>query len=123
MDKNYWLGRKRASAELARTAKCAEARLIHFDLAGRYSVKAALSDEGLLFAAETASSEAEQALLLSPAEGRHESDGVYYAQLEAGAAYLATIAGDPAERDEHLRMARVYRDRANDAADTTDTMH
>ncbi len=40
MEKVYWLGRKRASLKMARNAACSEARLIHYDLAGRYSVKA-----------------------------------------------------------------------------------
>jgi hypothetical protein len=40
MEKLYWLGRKRASLKAAQNALSAEARLIHFDLAGRYSVKA-----------------------------------------------------------------------------------
>jgi hypothetical protein len=35
----------------------------------------------------------------------------YYAQLEAGARYLARTAPDPAGRAEHLRMADVYRER------------
>ena len=42
MEQTYWLGRKRASAANARRAASAEARLAHLDLAGRYSVKAAL---------------------------------------------------------------------------------
>lgn len=42
MEQTYWLGRKRASAANARMADSAEARLAHLDLAGRYSVKAAL---------------------------------------------------------------------------------
>jgi hypothetical protein len=40
MEKAYWLGRKRASLKLAQNAVSAEARLVHYDLAGRYSVKA-----------------------------------------------------------------------------------
>ncbi len=36
----YWLRRKREELALARVSTCAEAKLIHFDLAGRYSVKA-----------------------------------------------------------------------------------
>ena len=40
MEKRYWLGRKRASLKSAQNAVCAEARLIHYDLAGRYSLKA-----------------------------------------------------------------------------------
>ena len=43
-------------------------------------------------------------------------DAIYYAELEAGAEYLAEQASDPAERAVHLNMARVYRGRARDAA-------
>lgn len=61
MDKKYWLRRKRASAAMAREATSAEARLIHFDLAGRYSVRAARCDGPFLL--DAASSEGERALL------------------------------------------------------------
>ena len=40
MEKGYWLGRKRASLKAAKNAASSEARLIHYDLAGRYSLKA-----------------------------------------------------------------------------------
>ena len=40
MEKIYWLGRKRASLKMARNATSSEARLVHYDLAGRYSVNA-----------------------------------------------------------------------------------
>lgn len=40
MEKAYWLSRKRASLKLAQNAASSEARLVHYDLAGRYSVKA-----------------------------------------------------------------------------------
>lgn len=40
MEKAYWLGRRRASLEAAQKAVSAEARLIHYDLAGRYSMNA-----------------------------------------------------------------------------------
>jgi hypothetical protein len=40
MEKVYWLSRKRASLKAAQNAVSAEARLIHYDLAGRYSLKA-----------------------------------------------------------------------------------
>lgn len=40
MEQRYWLDRKRASLKLARSATSSEARLVHYDLAGRYSVKA-----------------------------------------------------------------------------------
>ena len=40
MEQDYWLSRKRASVANAEQAKSSEARLIHLELAGRYSVKA-----------------------------------------------------------------------------------
>ena len=40
MEKAYWIQRKRASLKAAHNAAGAEARLIHYDLAGRYSLKA-----------------------------------------------------------------------------------
>ena len=46
MDKSYWLDRKRASLAMARGAASSVARLIHYDLAGRYSVKAANPPSG-----------------------------------------------------------------------------
>lgn len=44
MEKLHWLGRKRASLKMARNASGSESRLIHYDLAGRYALKAG-SDE------------------------------------------------------------------------------
>lgn len=41
MDEEYLIGRARASLEMARRAANSTARLIHFDLAGRYSLAAA----------------------------------------------------------------------------------
>jgi hemoglobin len=41
LDQGYWLQRKRSSLASARSATSSEARLIHYDLAGRYSVQAA----------------------------------------------------------------------------------
>jgi hypothetical protein len=40
MEKGYWVGRKRASLRAARNAASSEARLIHYDLAGRYGLNA-----------------------------------------------------------------------------------
>lgn len=48
MGKEYWIGRKRAAIAMARAATSAEARLIHYDLAGRYSVKAAMTPPFML---------------------------------------------------------------------------
>jgi hypothetical protein len=41
MENRYWIARKRAAMAMARAAKTGEAKLIHYELAGRYSVKAA----------------------------------------------------------------------------------
>jgi hypothetical protein len=41
MDKTYWIGRQAAASAMARGASSAKVRLIHYELAGRYSVKAA----------------------------------------------------------------------------------
>lgn len=44
MEKAYWLGRKRASLKMAKNASGSEARLAHYELAGRYSVQAASAE-------------------------------------------------------------------------------
>ena len=46
MDSRYWIGRKRSAMGMAREAVTSEARLIHYDLAGRYSVRAAHCSPG-----------------------------------------------------------------------------
>lgn len=43
MERSFWLGRKRASLKMAQDAATSESRLIHYELAGRYSIKAANS--------------------------------------------------------------------------------
>ena len=45
LEQRYWLRRKREQYAMAWQATSAEAKLIHFDLAGRYSVKAAICGE------------------------------------------------------------------------------
>lgn len=47
LEQGYWHRRKREELALAGSATCAEAKLIHFDLAGRYSVKAGDVGEAL----------------------------------------------------------------------------
>lgn len=44
MERKYWLGRKRASLKMAQSAATSQARLIHYDLAGRYSLRAATAE-------------------------------------------------------------------------------
>lgn len=41
MEQTYWLRRERAEHAMARAAATSESRLIHYDLAGRCSIKAA----------------------------------------------------------------------------------
>jgi hypothetical protein len=41
MDRTYWIGRQAAAGAMARGASTAKVRLIHYELAGRYSVMAA----------------------------------------------------------------------------------
>jgi hypothetical protein len=64
MEKRYWIGRKRAAMGMAQAASSAEARLIHYDMAGRYSIKAAQCVPFLL--AGAASSAGERAALQAP---------------------------------------------------------
>ena len=45
-----------------------------------------------------------------------KTDAVYYSELAVGAEYLASKSRCATERAEHLRMARLYRLRAEDAA-------
>jgi hypothetical protein len=40
MENRYWIGRKREAMGMARRATSAEARLVHYQLAGIYSLKA-----------------------------------------------------------------------------------
>ena len=43
MEKTYWLRRKREAMTAARIAASSESRLIHYELAGRYSLRAAFA--------------------------------------------------------------------------------
>jgi hypothetical protein len=66
MEKKYWIGRKRSAVAMARGASSAEARLIHYELAGRYSIKAAQCAPFMLPATAPAT-EGERATLALPA--------------------------------------------------------
>jgi hypothetical protein len=46
MEKKYWIGQKRSASAMAPVAATAEARLIHYELAGRYSIHTAQSFHG-----------------------------------------------------------------------------
>ena len=99
MEHRYWLGRKRASAANARRATSAESRLIHLDLAGRYSIKAAL------VCPAPAGRDAGVTLPLPQPE---RGDAEHYERLETGARWLASRASNEAEANEHLAMATKY---------------
>ena len=98
MEQKYWLGRKRASAVAASRARSSQSRLIHLDLAGRYSIKAALAG------AAPTQAETRVALALPQPPG----DAEHYEQLETGARWLASRSSNEAERHEHLAMATKY---------------
>lgn len=43
MEQTYWLKRQRSAVDMAQGADKADTRLIHYELAGRYSIMAAQS--------------------------------------------------------------------------------
>ena len=112
MDETYWLRRVKSSEMMARRAALSRARLIHFQLAGSYSVKAARCRPVFLDAA--VSPIGEQVAMSGPGLTCFEPETSYYDRLRVGAAYLAETTLDPVERAEHLNMARVYAQRARD---------
>jgi hypothetical protein len=61
MDNGYWIDRKRAAMTMARRATTSEARLIHYQMAGLYSIKAAHSP-AFLAAATLAAEKRQDAL-------------------------------------------------------------
>jgi hypothetical protein len=64
MEKRYWLRRSKAESAMARAATDAEARLIHFNEAGRYSVMAEYWDRPFLLGGRDGpASDAERAAL------------------------------------------------------------
>jgi hypothetical protein len=99
MESKYWLRRKRDSVANAARAKSSVSRLIHLDLAGRYSIKAATAGDVPGIA------EPRVAIMLrQPIQG----DAEHYRQLETGARWLASRSTSEAERHEHLSMANKY---------------
>ena len=100
MEQAYWLGRKRASVANARHAGSAQARLVHLDLAGRYSIKAA--------AAAGKRPEQEGACLALPLPLPQATEVEHYQRLETGARWMASRSPDEGEREEHLGMANRY---------------
>ena len=96
MEKAYWLSRKRASLKLARDAASAEARLIHYDLAGRYGLKA-LSLQS--FAVELADSchrrSTRAGAPLRPADN-------------PGRGHLLGVSPNPAHANQHAVRSREF---------------
>ena len=109
MEHSYWLGRKRASAANARRALSAQARLVHLDLAGRYSIKAAAELQSPWI--PPAAAEARPQLRLPSPRGP-----CYYERLETGARWLASRAAEGAEREGHIGNADRYARLRLDAA-------
>ena len=66
MERNYWLGRKRTAMGMAQSAVTAEARLIHYDLAGRYSIRAAQSPPAFMLPCKGPATRGERAALEMP---------------------------------------------------------
>ena len=65
MERTYWIDRKRAAMAMARGASTSTARLIHYELAGRYSIQAAQCLPFML--PKATPSEGERAVLQLPA--------------------------------------------------------
>ncbi len=114
MEKKYWLTRERSSVGMAKAATSSRARLIHYQLAGLCSVKAAKA-VALPSLAGGVTTWAGSTRPQQPLHGT-ASDAFYYSCLEQGAKYLAEQAADPAERAEHLRIGATYAARAEEAA-------
>ena len=50
MEQQYWIGRERAAMAMAEGASTSIARLIHYELAGRYSILAAQGPPAFMLA-------------------------------------------------------------------------
>ena len=73
MDNGYWIERKRAAMTMARRATNSEARLIHYEMAGLYSIKAAHSP--VFLAAATLAAESRREALRPDAIAAQPFDG------------------------------------------------
>lgn len=115
METKYWLTRQRSSVRMASAARSSRARLVHYELAGMYGLKASEAAGATRLAGRLSAS---RIIASAKPEGAPSatSDQFYYACLEQGANYLAAQAGDPAEREAHLRAGAAYAARAEDAA-------
>ncbi len=108
MEQSYWLARKRDSAANARRTGSSRARLIHLDLAGRYSVLAARAAE----ARDGVGQEGTGLGLELP----DFPGAAYYERLEIGARWLASRAESESERHQHLATANLHARRRLEAA-------
>lgn len=84
MEKAYWIRRKRAAMASARAAETAEARLGYYELAGRFSIKAAHCPPFLLVGNRPAA-EAKRAILHLPG----------FADVRPGSSFSAAPPRDP----------------------------
>ena len=80
MERKYWIGRMRAAMDLARHAATAESRLTHFDMAGRYSVKAAASLPPFLLPRTGPATAGEREVLRLPMPQDRESGSSFWRQ-------------------------------------------
>jgi hypothetical protein len=69
MEKKYWIGRKREAMRMARTASTSQARLIHYQLAGLYSLQAVRFAAVPLFAPLPFATSPEGPPFAGPAQG------------------------------------------------------
>ena len=106
-------------------ATSSRARLVHYQLAGLYSLRAAEAGGSSLLTQRLNASRVLASTLPALPASAAVSDQFYYACLEQGARYLAEQATDPAERAEHLEAGAAYAVRAEEAARAwkTHTVH
>ena len=116
VENKYWLDREQTSQGMARAATSSRARLVHYQLAGMYSVKRAQAVESSRLARRLSASLIIASTKPAQPPSHGTSDEFYYSCLEQGARYLAEGATDPAEREEHVRAGAAYAARAEDAA-------
>lgn len=123
MENKYWLDRERSSLGMARAASSSRARLVHYELAGLYSVKAVQATQSSRLSRRLGAS-----LIIASTKSRPHHDGMtpdqfYYSCLEQGARYLADRAKDRSEREEHLQAGDAYAAKAEEAAQMRQTQH
>lgn len=94
MEQKYWIGRKRFAMARAREALSSEARLIHYELAGRYSIKAAQCSPAIVAPSRT-SSTGDGAALHVPAPALLCPDEAPRSYREPG----SSLASDQNERN------------------------